>query len=314
MDNSAKKGRNRRNYDRTRQRMGAFLWNLLVFASGFLFCYQYQRQRQQQQQQSSWMMQKVEKESPSSSLAHDNGWHSIEVFYGKADHFERKQTKEMMELNEPLPQDWVAQVNQDVIVSRLLGEKKNGYFVDLASNAAVFISNTYSLERKVNWTGLCIEPNPIYWSDLVHRNCQVVAAIVGGTRMEEVAFSFPEIGYMGGIVGAEFDNHDATGAEMKYTVPLQEILWRFSAPAEMDYLSLDVEGAELLVMQHFPFDEYSFKVLTVERPNFELQALLKEQGYECVGTISVFGETLWVRTAIKDSLYISRIQEFITSY
>lgn len=229
-----------------------------------------------------------------------DGWHSVEVFYGKTDHFEQKHPQ----------QEWYSQVKQDIIVSRLFGEKTNGYFIDLAANDAVDISNTYSLEKKFNWTGLCMEPNPAYWYDLAHRDCQVVAAVVGETRNDAVVFQKSWHGALGGIVGDEFDNHDENGGEVRYTVPLYEILTRFRAPKIIDYLSLDVEGAESLIMKHFPFHVYSFNVMTVERPKDDLRALFEEYGYEYVATISSFGETLWVRKAYKDSLNIASVEEF----
>jgi hypothetical protein len=239
-----------------------------------------------------------------SSREYGSGWHSIEVFYGKTDRFHEQQMKDHQD-------GWVAQVKQDIVVSRLFGEKTNGYFIDLAANDAVDISNTFALERKFNWTGLCIEPNPIYWSGLAHRDCQVVGAIVGEIRMEEVQFQFTGDGHLGGIVGDEYDNKNAKDAEVKYVVPLDEVLRRFRAPNMMDYLSLDVEGAESLIMKHFPFHEYSFDVMTVERPNDELKGIFARHGYELVGTISFFDETLWVRTAAKNSLNMASIKEFL---
>jgi hypothetical protein len=40
-----------------------------------------------------------------------------------------------------------------VIVSTLYRNKTKGYFVDLASNDAVSLSNTLGLEKHLNWTG-----------------------------------------------------------------------------------------------------------------------------------------------------------------
>ena len=50
------------------------------------------------------------------------------------------------------------------------------------------------------------------------------------------------------------------------------------APSVMEYLSLDIEGAEFFVMQHFPFDKYKFLTLTVERPK-QLRKLLEDNNY-----------------------------------
>jgi hypothetical protein len=62
----------------------------------------------------------------------------------------------------------------------------------------------------------------------------------------------------------------------------------------IDYFSLDVEGAELIVMKDFPFDKYTFKFLTIERPKPELIDLLQNQGYRQVKKLTHWGETLWV--------------------
>ena len=236
------------------------------------------------------------------SLEYGNGWHSIEAFYGKSDHLERM-----------LPQDlaWFSQVRQDEVVSRLLRGKRNGFFVDLAANDATSLSNTYSLEKKFGWNGLCIEPNPIYWANLTYRNCQVVAAVVGKERMEEVFFRF-DVGDHGGIVGDDFDNgkkHKRV-SEPRYTVTLREILERFNAPKSIDYLSLDVEGAEEFIMKDFPMRDYKVSLMTVERPKEPLRALLEQNGYKYIKRLSSWGESLWAHESIMDSLDLSDLDDF----
>ena len=64
-------------------------------------------------------------------------------------------------------------------------------------------------------------------------------------------------------------------------------------------------GAEDYIMEHFPYDKYRFRILTVERPDEKLSERLISQGYEKVCKISSFGETLWVSTLEKASLDLS---------
>ena len=47
-------------------------------------------------------------------------------------------------------------------MASILGYKRNGYFIDLAANDAVKLSNTRALERDYGWSRICIEPNPRY--------------------------------------------------------------------------------------------------------------------------------------------------------
>ena len=168
----------------------------------------------------------------------------MHVFYGNSSHIAD---------NSAIPIDyfqsveWFAQVRQDEIVSHLLRRKKKGYFIDLAANDAVKISNTYALEVNHEWSGLCIEPNPQYWAGLSYRKCHVVGAVIGAKSMQEVQFKYPNrFGPKGGIVGEAFDNKEASkfGEDQpRYTVTLRDVFERFGTPKMIDYLSLDVEGA-----------------------------------------------------------------------
>jgi len=74
---------------------------------------------------------------------------------------------------------------------------------------------------------------------------------------------------------------------------LASILDRHSAPSVIDYLSIDIEGAEYEVLCAFPFDRYTFLAITVEHNNFRgreidasnqkaLHSLLTGHGYRRV--------------------------------
>ena len=122
--------------------------------------------------------------------------------------------------------------------------------------------------------------------------------------MDQVAFKFPkEKAPKGGIVGKEFDNHEVGEkgeTRQRYTVTLKDIFERFDTPKVIDYLSLDVEGAELFIMSYFPFSEYRIQILTVERPNTELSKLLEKEGYVLLKTLHANTETLWVHESALD--------------
>jgi hypothetical protein len=164
--------------------------------------------------------------------------------------------------------------------------------------------------------GLCIEANPMYWRVLTFRNCQVVGAAIGHNRMEKVQFSLNE--EFSGIVGADFDNkaqedhpfRKKDGELEFYTVPLLEVFQRNQVPTIIDYLSLDVEGAEYFVMQDFPFEQYTMCLLTIERPRRLLRELLESRGYRLLKIISKWGETLWVHESMASSLDESVFSRF----
>jgi hypothetical protein len=225
----------------------------------------------------------------------DNGWSLIHVYYGNAKHLPDTSAIQKDYFQQA---KWFSQVRQDEVVSTLFQGKRDGYFVDLAANDAVRISNTYALETNFGWRGICLEPNPMYWPSLAYRKCDVVAAVVGQKSMEEIQFKYPNrAGPQGGIVGKDFDNKEASkfGEDHpRYTATLLDIFERFDTPNVIDYLSLDIEGAEDLVMQGFPFERYRINVLTVERPSDELRSLLEQHDYILLKQLKRWGETVWI--------------------
>jgi hypothetical protein len=65
-------------------------------------------------------------------------------------------------------------------------------------------------------------------------------------------------------------------------IPLWELLRKHGAPKVIEYLSLDIEGMEWLVLKDFPFDEFKILCMTIERGGKHyrrLAALLRRKGY-----------------------------------
>jgi len=229
-----------------------------------------------------------------------DGWYTIHVFY---------HSRQGLQVPHDPATHWFSQVHQDQAVMDLLGGKDGGYFIDLAANHAWDLSNTLALEAR-GWNGLCIEPNPMYWYGLSHRKCTVIGALVGGPQIQQVKVKFR--GVYGGIAGrmddtmAKRKREPDVGTEQRYTTPFPELLQQYNVPKVIDYLSLDVEGAEYLVMQYFPFEEYIIKLVSIERPSEELKNLLEKNGYLFLKDLAWWGETL-VGTHI-DRLYADASQ------
>ena len=175
---------------------------------------------------------------------------------------------------------YFSQCGQDWIVERLFAFNKRNFYVDLAANDAVMLSNTYRLDRIDGWRGICIEANPQYWQGLsVHRSCQLAGVVVTDRDDQFATFSSGN-GAFGGIVGAQFDNkHASAGGKPLATLSLHTILQQLDAPRVIQYLNLDVEGAEWLVMHNFSFRSYRFQAIGVERPSAALRALFIENRY-----------------------------------
>lgn len=189
-----------------------------------------------------------------------------------------------------------SQHGQDLFVIEALGGLQGGYFLDSGASDGVRVSNTLMLERNFGWSGICVEPNSAFFAQLVRNRSAVCLNCCIFDRDDEVEFL--EAGTLGGILESYDPSHlafvRATGqaptaidgtlnTTRKTARSLRSILRDCAAPATIDYWSLDTEGSELAILKSFPFDEFSFRILTVEH-NFlpvrgEIRRFLASRGY-----------------------------------
>jgi FkbM family methyltransferase len=167
----------------------------------------------------------------------------------------------------------MSQYGQDDWVLQTLGGRRGGYFLDSGASDGVSLSNTLRLEREYGWTGLLVEPNPLYFADLVkNRTSDCVRCCLWH---EDGEAEFLPAGMLGGLVqtmGEEglaraFRDENLPAGTPTVKVPTRStfnLLRDSGAPPVIDYWSLDVEGAELEVLHSFPWDKYRVLTLTVE--------------------------------------------------
>ena len=195
--------------------------------------------------------------------------------------------------------DYVSQAGQDQwAIEEIFNFKRNGYFVDIGASDGFSINNTYIMEKQLQWEGICIEANPSFFKNLeLNRRCLKFNACLDYTN-HEVDFRY-DYGPYSGIIDKDTDNKVAnTSSILKLqTKTLEQVLDEAKAPSVIDFLSIDVEGAEHRVFKDFPFDKYTFLAMVLERPSPELNRQLQEHGYVFVKTTFTGGGPL-------DSCYV----------
>lgn len=177
-----------------------------------------------------------------------------------------------------------SQVGQDRwIAESVFPGVTDGYFVDIGSASGVKESNTNVLET-LGWRGVCVDPFP---HDMEGRHCQTFAKVVGRESGQTVQFR--KAGFLGGVqdnLGPWRELAEVKEAEVVdlQTVSLTDILKQANAPTYIQYMSLDIEGAELEALLGFDFSRYKVGAMTIEH-NFEeekrakIRALLESKGY-----------------------------------
>lgn len=195
---------------------------------------------------------------------------------------------------------------------------RNHTVVEMGANDGLHMSNSYFFSKTLGWRALLIEGNPdVYRRIAKHRpEAERVNALVGNPKHfppngRAPFFSFYRPGdaekhnaaldWETGLSGIPSPNSstvalrsvdDARLYAKRFGVEFRQRridVARFSALlsargiGKIDVLFLDVEGAELSVLQTLSFQKNPVRFVVVERPTAAVTRLLQERGYDDLG-------------------------------
>lgn len=183
---------------------------------------------------------------------------------------------------------------------------RDGYFVELGANEGIVQSNTYYFEKQKGWRGLLIEPSPNKYLECIanrsNKNSIYCAACVSFDYKERfVELAYSDFMTAGLNVETDIENpmdHAKKGEKyLKDNEPvfifgakaeqLNNLLIKSSAPGQIDFLSLDVEGAEIEVLKGVDHNKFRFKYLLIECRDFEkLNEYLTINNYQFLEKLS----------------------------
>lgn len=190
-----------------------------------------------------------------------------------------------------------SQVGQDIHILKYYNGLRDGYFVDIGATNGIAFSNTYLLETKHGWKGICVEPIPSAYDELVkNRKAHCLNRAVFNTTDQEVEFTVAHNHDLSGISSCldKYNIHnqpkDKEGKEVitVKTITLTDLLDKYKAPSFIHYLSLDTEGSELEILKAMDFTRYTFGRIDVEHNFVEprrtlMRNLLSAHGYDYIG-------------------------------
>lgn len=182
---------------------------------------------------------------------------------------------------------------------------KNRVFVDIGARDGIFISNTYLLEKDHGWTGICIEPHPELFKELVKNrrvpsfNLAVADVDEKGDNLEFAMWKEGPIGHSG-LIDIDYRNkeelkdYDHELINVK-CLPLKKIL-KDNKITRVDVLDIDVEGAEASTIRSINFDECHINLISVEGPNPEVEKILLSKGFRFLTNLK------------SDNVYVNSVQ------
>jgi len=218
-----------------------------------------------------------------------------------------------------------SQIGQDQILdSNIFKGKRDGVFVEVGALDGYGASNTYFFEKERNWSGILIEPNPIEFNKMLDIDRPLSKKENCAISNTEMDINFLSIGgpcnVLSGImefynsqhvarINRELDMYKSypEGHELHSTreiikmraVKLQTIFDKYNV-TDVDLISIDVEGAEMNVLESIDFTKTNITCFLIEN-NY---GLAKETEYLLSKGYKLYGNIQWDSVFIKNDFVV----------
>jgi len=172
---------------------------------------------------------------------------------------------------------WVSrswsQEGEDILLDRIFGSKKNGFYVDVGAHHPMRFSNTYFFYRK-GWKGINIDAMPGSMKEFKKYRRRDINLELGVAQQESILdyyiFNEPALNTFS-VEAAQKHKSKKNYYYVKKIIkikvkPLREILDYHLKNQKIDFLNVDVEGFDLNVLQSNDWSKY--------RPRFVLAEIL----------------------------------------
>lgn len=181
-----------------------------------------------------------------------------------------------------------SQWSQDIFVMFMTNLKQKGKFIEIGSSDGFTHSNTISLNEKLNWSGILIEPNRDLFKllKIIRFSDKLLNVAISPTGKEKnlTLKKFGPLSFLEGFNGDDFlfSTREKSNEKQKVkAINLSNLLLK----DKFDYLSLDVEGAELMILETLNWSKiFKPSIITVEynwRKNDKdkIKKILLKEGY-----------------------------------
>ena len=156
------------------------------------------------------------------------------------------------------------QNDEEDLKAAFFAATKRGFFVEVGANDPRHISQTFAMEQR-GWTGVLVEPQPDLAAALRRERKAQVFAVACASRAEAgteltLYLAGPHSSFDAKLNTGDVKPH---GTIRVPTRTLDDILTEAGA-AQIDFLSIDVEGHELQVLDGFSLERWRPRLLLIE--------------------------------------------------
>ena len=179
-----------------------------------------------------------------------------------------------------------SQEGEDVLLGRIFGDQSTGFYVDVGAHHPKRFSNTFSFYKR-GWRGINIDALPgsmKVFQKLRPRDINLEIAI---SEKEQILtyymFNEPALNGFSKTISTkrQTDEYQIVNTIDVSSFPLSKIL-NEHVPFEqkIDFLSVDVEGLDLQVLESNDWDKFRPKVILVEIIDGSLNSLMDKPIYQ----------------------------------
>ena len=170
-----------------------------------------------------------------------------------------------------------SQEGEDLILTRLFGKKNNGFYIDVGAHHPLRFSNTYIFYKR-GWSGINIEPNPDALALFNRYRKRDINLSLGANKSDGVLYYFmfnePALNSFNEALSKERDGMAHYRIVNKKTIKVQRLskILEENLPdgIKIDFLSIDVEGFDLNVLESNDWVRFRPNCVLVEDKDFNL--------------------------------------------
>lgn len=162
-----------------------------------------------------------------------------------------------------------SQNREDLVIDKLLGDIKRGFYVDIGAYDPYRFSNTYRFYKK-GWNGINIEPDSNNYLKFVKKRSRDINLNIGiGLKEGKFLFYkfFPDT--LSTFYEKNANKYKKEGFKLvnKIKLPVKKLSYVFSkycANQEISFMSIDIEGNEIEILKSNNWNKYRPKIICAE--------------------------------------------------
>jgi FkbM family methyltransferase len=179
---------------------------------------------------------------------------------------------------------WVApQEGEVILLKRIFGiHKDKGFFVDIGAHHPTRFSNTEYFYN-LGWNGINVEPNKNDFKVFLNkrkRDINLNCAVLDGNEVDFYEYSEPALNTLSyeTVIKRKLQGIDFINKNKISTISLEEMFKIFlPSKTEIDFLNIDVEGAELKILMSNNWKLFLPKVIICEVLSSNLENILESE-------------------------------------